>query len=454
VESNSMFWGTHGEYGPFSPQADGWPNAGEVVRHYRTAAHMSLTDLARKYGEATKTTVSKQWISQMERSNEVPTDITRRQTLVKILQIPPILLGLGSLEQIRFAGSETISETKIQAPVILKQRASRDLSLYEAQIRAFWLLSETSQAHDVLKDMIISIQQLEELEKQSSGAYQRALRELLYSYYRLVTRVHRDLLNLPTALYYANQTIRVTNCLERKDLLANAFFMRGFVQFIWGLRGKDAAFGIIRPQREKCIKALQDFELAFPLARPQVKGLLQLEMSRLLAHLSSSAIDTTIALKTMDQAEKLVGSSSKRADAYTTIVLDYMANGLDEEGYLLGRAVTFNSLGYHSHALETLDAVDRLDRKKRRSKDQTRHYAWLDVVQARTYLGLKEYYIATDRIINAFLVYEDLDSLTNMAFVHDVYDLLCASPYRENVEVKMLGQMLTNYYETVRRKQP
>jgi len=49
---------------------------------------------------------------------------------------------------------------------------------------------------------------------------------------------------------------------------------------------------------------------------------------------------------------------------------------------------------------------------------------------------------------------KDLDSLTHMAFVHDVYDLLCASPYRENVEVKMLGQMLTSYYETARRKQP
>ncbi len=32
--SEMIFWGEKGEYGPFTVQEDGWPNAGEVIRHY------------------------------------------------------------------------------------------------------------------------------------------------------------------------------------------------------------------------------------------------------------------------------------------------------------------------------------------------------------------------------------------------------------------------------------
>ena len=30
-----VYWGEGGEYGPYSVQEDGWPNAGEVMRAYR-----------------------------------------------------------------------------------------------------------------------------------------------------------------------------------------------------------------------------------------------------------------------------------------------------------------------------------------------------------------------------------------------------------------------------------
>lgn len=444
-----MFWGAKGEYGPFTSQADGWPNAGEVIRHYRIMAHLSLADLAKKYGEAIKTPVSKQWISQMERSNKVPGDITRRQALTKILHIPPILLGLGALEQIRM---ETGKEQQ-KLLVLPQQSFALDLSQYETKIRAFWLLNETSHAHSTLGDLVTSIAQLEAIEKQVSGNALRMTRELLYSHYRLMSRIQRDVMNLPAAYCYANHAVRVTKSLARHDLVATSLFVRGFVRLIWGLHGKDVAAGIVHQQRSKLTEALQDFEQALPLARPQLKGLLQLEMSRVQALLSRSTIDEMIALKTMDLAGALVDREARSADPYTNILLDARVKGLDEEEYLLGRAITFNTIGRPQLALDELDALERLDAKKRRRKDQTRHYAWLELVQAQAYLGIKEYYIATDKTIKAFLVLQDLASLDNIAFVHDVYQGLCTSAYRDHADVKRLGKMLGTYEKVQRSGQ-
>lgn len=446
-----IFWGEKGEYGPFTAQDNGWPNAGEVIRHYRRKLKMSAEELARQYGEAIGEQVTARWILKMEQQNKVPTNITRRQALTKILHVPPVLLGIASLEQV-LPKQNAPEITPTKAPAVLKQRIAVDISMYEREIRTFWLLNETSHAHNVMSDVLAAIQELEALERQSSGELLRHTRELLYSYYRLVSRVHRDLLELPTAYRYANQAVRVTKVLGRGDLIATSLFVRGFIRLIWGMHGEKAAFGIIETQREKLIEALSDFEQAFPLARPQLKGLLQLEMSRVQALLSGSAFESSIALRTIEAAGKLVDVEERSHDPYTSILLDARVKGLDEEEYLLGRAITFNTVGRPGKALEAFDEIERLDERKRREKDQTRHYAWLEIVQAQAYLGTKEYYLATDKAINAFLVLRDLDSLDNIAFIQVMYHDLLKSPYRGHEEVKELGTLLARYYQTRQRK--
>ncbi len=459
-----VYWGEGGEYGPFSVQEDGWPNAGEVMRAYRLKLGLSAAEVARRYSEALKSLskckkegapvkpVSATWILNMENENRVPTDITRRRLLADLLQIPPMLFGLGSFAQVLFKPKAETSALPM-GPTILKQDLSPDLPRYEREIRTFWLLNETSHAHDVLSDVLTAIKELEALEEQTSGDLQRHVRELLYSHYRLVGRVHRDLLDLPVAYRYANHAVRVTKNLGRKDLIATSLFVRGFIRLVWGLHGEKAAFGMIEPNREKLVGALSDFEQALPLARPQLKGLLQLEMSRVQAVLRGSATDITIALRTMDLAGNLVDCEERSADPYTNILLDARVKGLDEEEYLLGRAITFNAVGRSGKALEEFDALERLGEGRRRGKDQTRHYAWLEIVQAQAYLGTKEYYVATDKATKAFLVLRDIDSLDNIAIIQVIYNDLVKSPYQGHEEVKELGNMLTRYYQSRRRKE-
>ncbi|MBO0796440.1 MAG: helix-turn-helix transcriptional regulator, partial [Ktedonobacteraceae bacterium] len=110
----TTFWGVKGEFGPFTRQADGWPNAGEVIRYYRKRLEMSAETLAQKYGEATDTHITARWILKMEQHNRVPTDIVRRRVLANLLHIPPMLLGLASLEAVTYR-----SATTFQPPTVL-----------------------------------------------------------------------------------------------------------------------------------------------------------------------------------------------------------------------------------------------------------------------------------------------------------------------------------------------
>jgi len=118
----------------------------------------------------------------------------------------------------------------------------------------------------------------------------------------------------------------------------------------------------------------------------------------------------------------------------------------------LGRAITFNAVGRSGKALEEFDALERLGEGRRRGKDQTRHYAWLEIVQAQAYLGTKEYYVATDKATKAFLVLRDIDSVDNIAIIQVMYNDLVKGPYQGHEEVKELGNMLTRYYQSRGRK--
>ncbi len=458
-----VYWGEGGEYGPYSVQEDGWPNAGEVMRAYRLKRGWSAAEVARRYSEALKSLskckkegtpvkpVSATWILNMENENRVPSDITRRRLLADLLQIPPILFGLGSFAQVLFKPKAETSALPM-GPTILKQDLSPDLPRYEREIRAFWLLNETSHAHGVLRDILAAIKELEGLEEQTSGDLQRHVRELLYSHYRLASRITRDVLELPAAYTYANHAVRVTKSLGRKDLIAAALYARGFVRLTRGIFGEKAAIGMIEPNREKLTEALSDFEQALPLARPQLKGLLLLEVSRVQGLLRGSVTDITKALSTMELVGKLIGSEKGNEDPYTRILLDGVVKGLSEEEYLLGSAITFNAVGRPDKALEVFEDLEELDERKRRGKDHTRHHAWVEIVQAQAYLGTKQYNVATVNAARAFLVLRDIDSVGHIANIRAIYNDLLKSPYCGHKEVKELGEMLTDYYQSRGRK--
>src|SRR5579883_2560887 len=176
-----VFWGEHGEYGPFTSQNDGWPNAGEVIRHYRRKRKMSAERLAKLYreeltkreGHAPKTSLTARWILKMEQKNQIPADLTRRRILAEILDIPPLLLGLASLEAVK---PHLIPQ--IQTSPVLTY-SSLDLEWHEREARTLWQLHYAQTAHDVLPDLLAYIDTLTPIQQTAKGNLAQHLSELL-----------------------------------------------------------------------------------------------------------------------------------------------------------------------------------------------------------------------------------------------------------------------------------
>jgi tetratricopeptide (TPR) repeat protein len=456
-----LFWGENGEFGPFRKQKDGWPNEGDVMRGFRLKNGMSPEELAQCYGEElakqdkrlANTRITARWICKMEQKNQVPADFTRRRILAKLLNIPPALLGLATLEQILPKLAEKPTTARVVAPAILKPHSHISLEGYKDQIRTFWTLNETSQAHSVLSNALASVQQLEDLEKQSAGDLQVYVRELLYGYYRLASRVYRDMVDSPNAYRSANLAVRVARNLNRNDLLATALYNRGVVRMAWGRNGdKVVTQGIIEPNRERFTEALRDFQQALPLAHPKLQGLLLLWISRVQGLLCRSVTDITLALNNLEQAGKFIGKEETSSDFYTNVLQQGVAGGIDEEEYILCRALTLNNVGLPEQAIEAFESLEKLDAKKRRGKDQTRHHAWLEAVEAQAYLQMKEYPLATTKATSSFLVLKDINSLNNITYVQSITESLLTSPYGNQKEVKGLERMITRYHQARRRK--
>src|SRR5712691_11701042 len=93
MPSTQHWWDSYGPFDP-DPNDENFPHAGQVIRHYRLMKKWTPAQL----GEALDK--SARWVQTMEKDNEVPELISRRRALANMLNIPPILLGLASIEHI------------------------------------------------------------------------------------------------------------------------------------------------------------------------------------------------------------------------------------------------------------------------------------------------------------------------------------------------------------------
>jgi hypothetical protein len=307
--SEIIFWGENGEYGPFSAQEDGWPNAGEVVRYYRRKMNMNAEELSEQYSKAIGVQVTTRWIFKMEQQNEVPTDITRRRALINILQIPPCLLGLVSFNQVTHKPKNKI----LQTPALLNY-TSLDLEQHSKETRILWKLHYAQTAQDELSNLRTHISHLAPIQETAKGDLKQNVSKIMNSYSRLAATIQRDLGNFEEAYDFANESVR--SAMEVNDtyapqIVAASQYTRGVVNLAWGAFGSEAKQGNISLYEIKIDDALIDFECALKNASPQLKGIIYSEMARAKALAPHSSTDITIALKLIEQAESFVNVDSK-----------------------------------------------------------------------------------------------------------------------------------------------
>jgi hypothetical protein len=441
-----VFWGEQGEFGPFARQKDGWPNAGEVIRDYRRINNMSAETLAQCYGEEVAkyfengdgTKVTARWILKMEQKNQIPTDIIRRRILADILHIPPLLLGLASLEAI--TPRQTVH---LKAPPVLAYN-SLDLEWYDKEARMLWQLHYAQTAQDALTDLVAYINNLLPVQQHAKGNLGRRINELLNNYYRLAATVQRDRGNFEKAYIFANESVQAAKGMGTDpyalQITAASQYTRGVVNFAWGVFGDCVKHGYVHSDKEKVQAALFDFEQALKYASSQLKGIIYSEMARAKALIAQSPTDMTIALKLLEQAEQFLDTDNQN-DFYAQILLNGDLKGLDKKRLILGRAKTFLAMKRPGKALDEFSDLEMLE-----GSEHTRRRGWTQVLYAQAAFELGDFSSTTEKLLSAFSSCREAHSITHLARVKELQLQLLSSSYKNNTEVRRLGKLLEEVF--------
>src|SRR5579859_7385468 len=217
MASQQYWWDS---YGPFDPDPDdpNFPNAGQVVQHYRLLKKWTPAQL----GEAMSKTA--RWVQLMEHDNTVPEAISRRKAIAEMLEIPKILLGVASVEHL--AAPQTVTNIIRSAKV-----DPTTLNQYKQSLRLYWELYHTSTAYNMMEEITRSLRNLRTLANETNGYQQTQVLTLFIQYDQLAAHILRDQRDYSAALAHANRAVTNAKNLDDSELIASALLRRGFVNF-------------------------------------------------------------------------------------------------------------------------------------------------------------------------------------------------------------------------------
>lgn len=402
--ANKGYWWD--AYGPFDPDEDGYPNAGQVVRHYRLLKQWSPAELGEALGKTAR------WVQAMEHDNTVPEAISRRRAIATILGIPPALLGLASLETLARVAE---GSQKARDPVKSKVDAAT-LEQYNGFLRLYWELDYSSSAQESLDDIRRWTRHLQALTSEASDSQRLHIIELLCRYDQLATWIARDQRSYATAFAHANRAVKLAQTSGQPELMAAALFRRGRTYLEQG----------------NITAAVADLDAALPFAqhaRPQLKALVLLAAGHAHAHATQTATDKTQAITLLDQAGRIVRRGNLEEDE------SYVK--LNAGRYHLDRAGAYLAMHRPEDALDELDLAGRGV-----GPEQTRRHAYINVLRAKAYADMNEPTVAVAVAENAATVSKALCSSINIARLAEVQNQLAASSFGNSPHVARLGALL------------
>lgn len=395
----------HGNiYGPFSMQDDGFPNAGEVIQHYRALEQISRKKLAEHLG------VHPRWVTKMENENRVPELISRRRTIASILKVPPVLLGLASIGDFIRPLEASHPSTAASAINVLVDETT--ISQYQEDLRICWGLHFTSAAHPSFQAIELKALQIEELAPSISETQRGRLLSVSSGYRRLLSRVARDQQDFPVALIHINRSIELAECTGRAGLCASSYLTRGRTRF------EQGNFDLAAQDLEKALSYVEGWGT-------QLEGTILLELALARSHTAQTPKEKIAVLHLTDRAEWIIGRTIEDDESFTK---------LSPGVYHMLRAEV-------SLILNQPDAPDLLEYATEEiSPDQTRRLSYVDILQSTLCLRDGDTAAAVSALERALDVSVAVGSQYNIRRIRELYKQL--STHNTSISVKPLGRRL------------
>lgn len=399
-----MHWWVELGYPAFDKGKDGRPRTGQVVKYYREqkkdeTGKMIYTQkgLAKALGIKPKAV----WNIEnrdAELSNE------RREFLCTLLKIPPVLLGIITIE-------ETLQLIEQQKVLSSSSGGTIDIEGHQKYLTKAHALHQHSTAVLLLNATKLKLDELYRQLPHVNSLERPQIHELLYSYHIFMSGELRELQQYDAALSHLDMAMDFANLLDNNELriVCQLHYVR-ILDVMDHAREAVQIFDIARLNKESY--ALRSIGFTY--------------MSTLYAKVATTETDKKAAMALLDRGGSIVRSYPEQVYVY----------GLDSslQGYYLRQGSTLASIGWNRDALYALDLVQ--------CSPDSWWSAYRDLYSAQAYLNLGKYDFATSHAMESALIARKFSSPMNIARIASIHSQILASPYGKSSDVTELGRLL------------
>jgi hypothetical protein len=344
-------------------------------------------------------------------------DHDRRHFLSKLLDIPPILFGIVSLEEIlkmveqqRAQGGASVSFPSVWTP----RKATIDIQEYTSQLEIYWKTHHRHTAFKALADSLLRIEALyRELSHARMGEWPR-LQELLCGYHQFVAHVLRDSQRYDDAIDHLDKAFLFAESLDRDELKALVLHRRG--------RTLENA--------DRIGEALRDYEKARKYEQrlpADLSGAMLLHAGLVDAKVAKTEKAKKAAISLLDRVGTLVRNSQRSQDPY------FLDLSLDR--YHQTRSAALIAVSWNEDAIAELKLV-------KCGPKYPRAQAYNDILQAQAHIKLGDYPDAAILAASGLAIVQEIDSKVNIARVMRINEQLQKSSFRNNPEAARLDYLL------------
>ncbi|GCE50621.1 hypothetical protein EI42_06345 [Thermosporothrix hazakensis] len=347
-------------------------------------------------------------------NRDVGFSIERRRFLAETFKIPPLLLGIVTLEKISQQLSGLSPQASGNAQAV--QKTSVDVDQYRHELQQYWELNHADTVKEVFGTIPYKLTALRQALSQCSRGREEILL-LLCDYHQFVANFLRD------QGLFDESAKHLTKALQRIESMDEKQFreLRALIYHRMTITLQEQ--GRLEHALVACKKARKESN-TLP---PALVGAILLEEGHILAKLVQNEKDKTKALQTIEEAGKIIRSGQAKDDPF------FLKLNMDR--YHLTRGSALVAMQWNQDALYELGEV--------RGK-QKRRQAYTNILQAQALLNQKLYTPAIELAIEGLVVAREIHSLINVQRVQNIYKQLKTSDFKDNPEVARL-HFLLNY---------
>ena len=410
-------WWMELDYPAFAPGKDGiFPRTGQVVKHYREqkmdtkGKPWTQRRLANALGIETDQAV---W--NLENRDTV-LDIERRRFLSDLFAIPPILLGIMTLEEIdkvveqrRKAQSAIVV---VSTPVSTSHKLLIDVEEYTALLNSYWKTFLCNPTQISMTNIFLCIDALDR--ELPHVREKKPIQELLCRFHDLVANVLCDQHKYNDALVHLEKASSFAGQLKSDELKTLVLYDYGYALWLTGRFDKAL---------EKCEEARR-YEQRLPR---NLRDSLLLETGSTRALVAETPEEKDTAIDLVDLVGNSLRSKGIEEDPYFL--------SLDLDRYHLIRSESLIAVGRNRDAIEELKNV-------KAGPAYPRRQAYHDIYRAQAHTNLGEYSEAASFAASGLVIAQQVNSVKNITSVKRMYRKFPLGLFRHDDDVARLEYLL------------